>query len=693
MNGYEVVVCENCGAGYADNIPGQSVFDEYYSAMSKYEHDDRKGAVSQMDVEIYRTAADLVVPHLRTSESIADIGCATGALLAEFKRQGFNNVIGFDPSPSCGATAHRLYNIEVKPATISHLRDFTEKFDVVLMTGVLEHLCDVESSMAAVINMLQPNGRLFIGVPDASHYHRWFSAPYQYFSMEHVNFFAPISLSNLMARHGLSTIFVERVPRYLGPEAVEPVILGLFERNPDLTASAPHPFDTETDAGLRAYIEASHKDDERINSILAGITESQDPLLVWGAGTHTLRLLENSPLAKTNILAIIDSNKNYHGKRLKGIPIIAPPEQVDPSATVLISSHVSEQEIKKHILNNLKWTNPLVCLYEGAPTELKTLGESLPMKLITIISGCYNEAENIREFVSRLLAVFAKLPQYRFEIIIIDNASTDNSADILRELAASHSNLKVILNTRNFGHIRSPYHALLQARGDAVIGLASDLQDPPEMIPQFLEKWEQGFHAVVGVKETSEETPWFFFVRKCYYQLVHHLADIQVVQNFTGFGLYDQAIVNVCRRLNDPYPYFRGIISEIGLSTATIPYKQLGRKRGITKNNFYTLYDLAMLGITNHSKVPLRLATLMGFAMSFLSLLVGLGYFVYKLLFWNRFSAGMAPVVIGLFLFSSVQLFFIGILGEYIGAIHTQVLNRPLVVEKERINFTDPTER
>jgi glycosyltransferase involved in cell wall biosynthesis len=308
------------------------------------------------------------------------------------------------------------------------------------------------------------------------------------------------------------------------------------------------------------------------------------------------------------------------------------------------------------------------------------------MKTITVVAGSYNEAENIRDFLSRVTAAFEPLP-YALEIIVIDNASTDGTQEILRELAASEPRLKVILNARNFGHIRSPYHALLQSTGDAVVTMASDLQDPPEMIPQFIEKWEQGFKAVVGVKKESEESAILFFIRRSYYRLVQRLAEFEIIQNFTGFGLYDRAIVDYCRGLGDPYPYFRGLISEIGLSTASIPFVQPTRKRGITKNNFYTLYDTAMLGITNHSKVPLRLATMMGFAMSFVSLLLGLVYLVYKLLFWERFTVGVAPVVIGLFLFASVQLFFIGILGEYIGAIHTQVLNRPLVVEKERINF------
>lgn len=308
------------------------------------------------------------------------------------------------------------------------------------------------------------------------------------------------------------------------------------------------------------------------------------------------------------------------------------------------------------------------------------------MKFVSVVGACFNEAENIEEFVARVRTVMGTLP-YQHEILLIDNASTDGTPTILRRLAAQHPNVKVILNARNFGHIRSPVHGLLQASGDCALLLASDLQDPPELIPAFLEKWEEGYQSVVGVKEKSEETAVFSLVRKSYYRLVHRLAEYDIVQNYTGFGLYDKAILDYCRRLDDPYPYFRGLISEIGLPIATIPFTKPARKRGLTKNNFYTLYDMAMLGITNHSKVPLRLATMMGFAMSILSLLVALAYLVYKIVFWYSFPVGLAPVIIGLFLFSSVQLFFIGILGEYIGAIHTQVLKRPLVVEKERINF------
>jgi glycosyltransferase involved in cell wall biosynthesis len=309
------------------------------------------------------------------------------------------------------------------------------------------------------------------------------------------------------------------------------------------------------------------------------------------------------------------------------------------------------------------------------------------MKKLSIVSGCFNEAGNVEELVARVAKVMVALPQYDYEQIIIDNASTDGTQDILRKLATCNPRLKVILNARNFGHIRSPYHGILQGSGDAVIFLASDLQEPPELIPDFVRKWEEGAKAVVGIKDSSDESPLFFAVRRFYYRLVEGLADVRTIQNFTGFGLYDIAIIKYCRSLGDPYPYFRGLIAEVGLPVERVSYHQPLRTRGFTKNNLYTLYDMAMLGITNFSKVPLRLAAMLGFATALLSLLVAIGYLVYKLLFWQNFAVGTAPMVIGLFFFASVQLFFIGILGEYIGAIHTQVLKRPLVVEKERINF------
>ena len=293
----------------------------------------------------------------------------------------------------------------------------------------------------------------------------------------------------------------------------------------------------------------------------------------------------------------------------------------------------------------------------------------------------------MEDLVARVSKVTEALPQYDYELIVIDNASTDGTQEILRKLASKNPRLKVILNARNFGHIRSPFHGILQGHGEAVIFLASDLQEPPELIPEFIKKWEEGANAVVAIKDSSDESPLFFAIRRLYYSVVDRLADTQTIQNFTGFGLYDRTIIEYCRSLNEPYPYFRGLIAEIGLPVERVYYHQPLRKRGLTKNNFYTLYDIAMLGIINHSKVPLRLAAMLGFASALICLIVAFCYLIYKLLFWYSLPIGTAPMVIGIFFFASVQLFFIGILGEYIGAIHTQVLKRPLVVEKERINF------
>ena len=311
------------------------------------------------------------------------------------------------------------------------------------------------------------------------------------------------------------------------------------------------------------------------------------------------------------------------------------------------------------------------------------------MKLISIVTPCHNEEGNIETLYRQVKAVFDQLKDYTYEHIFIDNASKDKTVAILKEIASKDKNIKIIVNTRNFGHIRSPYHALFQTKGDAVISIVADLQDPPQMIIEFLKKWEEGYKIVMGIKTQSEESSIMFGGRKTFYALISKLSDVEMIKNFTGFGLYDKQVIDILRNLNDPYPYFRGLIADIGFEVARIEYKQPARKKGITKNNFYTLYDLAMLGITNHSKVPLRLATMFGFSLSFLSLLVAFGYFVYKIIFWKSFSVGIAPVVIGLFFFSSVQLFFLGLVGEYIGSIHTQVLKRPLVIEKERINFSN----
>lgn len=309
------------------------------------------------------------------------------------------------------------------------------------------------------------------------------------------------------------------------------------------------------------------------------------------------------------------------------------------------------------------------------------------MKTISIVTACYNEEDNVEELYNRVRQAMLTAGRYRYEHIFIDNSSEDRTVEVLKDIARRDHNVKVIVNARNFGHIRSPHHALLQAQGDAVISIVADLQDPPSLIPEMIAKWEEGYSMVLCIKKSSEENSLMFWVRKQYYQLVQRLSQLETFQNFTGFGLYDRRVIEAVRSYGDPYPYFRGIIAEIGLPHYELFYDQPARKRGITKNNFYSLYDLAMLGITNLSKVPLRLVTALGFVSSILSLLAGLAYFAYKLMFWNNFSVGIPPLIIGLFFLGSVQLVSMGILGEYLGAIHTQVQKRPHVTEKERMNF------
>lgn len=308
-------------------------------------------------------------------------------------------------------------------------------------------------------------------------------------------------------------------------------------------------------------------------------------------------------------------------------------------------------------------------------------------KIISVVTPCYNEEANVEAIYQQVKEVVSVFKNLSYEHIFIDNDSTDLTQNLLRTLAARDPKVKVIINARNFGHIRSPYHALKAAQGDAVISIVADLQDPPQLIKEFILKWQEGYDVVIGIKEQSQESAILFAIRKLYYNLINRLSETELVKNFTGFGLYDKKVINVLRTIDDPYPYFRGLISEIGYKQYRIPYIQPSRKRGITKNNFYTLYDMAMLGITSHSKIPLRLATFLGFITSFISFFIATGYLIYKLIFWNSFSLGTAPMIIGVFFFASVQLFFTGIIGEYIGGVYTQVLKRPLVIEKERINF------
>jgi len=309
------------------------------------------------------------------------------------------------------------------------------------------------------------------------------------------------------------------------------------------------------------------------------------------------------------------------------------------------------------------------------------------MKLISVFTPCYNEEENVDELYQRVKKVFESLPQYTYEHIFIDNASTDQTVARLKNIAANDHNVKIIVNIKNFGQVRSPYYAMMQCKGDAVIGIVADLQDPPELIPTFIKKWEEGYMAVMGVKTKSEESRIIYALRTLYYRVLKFISEEEQVVNATGFGLYDQKIIETVRSLDEPVPYFRGLVVELGYPRVLVEYTQANRKRGVTKNNILTLYELAMQGITSYSKIPLRLATFLGFGAALLSFLVGMFYLIYKLLFWQSFSLGLAPVAVGLFFFGSIQLFFLGMLGEYIGAINTKVTKRPLVIEKERINF------
>lgn len=315
-------------------------------------------------------------------------------------------------------------------------------------------------------------------------------------------------------------------------------------------------------------------------------------------------------------------------------------------------------------------------------------------KTISITSGCLNEEGNIQEFYTRVTTVMVDFPQYTYEIIMADNCSTDNSRLILRQIAAKDKRFKVILNSNNFGPLRSGYNALLHASGDALVVMSSDLQDPPEMIAELIRKWQNGYQVVVAVKHPSRDYSLLFLLRGLYYWLLSKFSDTDhIIKDFTGFGLYDRKVMQALKLYKDPVPYFRGFISEIGFRRTEVEFVQPPRKHGQSKHTFFSLYDVAMTGFINHSKLPLRLATFTGFCLAGVSLLIALAYLVYKLLYWNTFSLGTAPMVIGIFFFSAVQLLFIGIIGEYVGAILTQVKNHPLVIEDEKLNFEEESEK
>lgn len=315
-------------------------------------------------------------------------------------------------------------------------------------------------------------------------------------------------------------------------------------------------------------------------------------------------------------------------------------------------------------------------------------GTRTHMKKISVTSTCFNEEGNLREFYTRLMKVFQQLPNYDYEIIIGDNCSTDGSRNILREIAEHDKKFKVVFNSRNFGHLRSPSNTFRQATGDAVIPMCSDLQEPPEVILDLVKQWEAGYLVVIAVKPSTRENFPMAMVRKFYYKLLYQISDShQVIQNSTGFGLYDRKFMDALKKYQDPYPDFRGMVCEIGFKRTTVHYVSQLRSHGKSKNTFFTLYDIAMTGFVNNSKLPLRLAAFSGFCLAGINLIIAMGYLIYKLLFWETFTLGLAPLVIGLFFFSAVQLIFIGIIGEYIGATLTQVKNRPFVIEEEKLNF------
>ena len=312
------------------------------------------------------------------------------------------------------------------------------------------------------------------------------------------------------------------------------------------------------------------------------------------------------------------------------------------------------------------------------------------MKKISVVVPTYNESGNILPMSDKIKEIFEKdLPQYDYELIFIDNFSKDNTRAEITAACQQNKKVKAIFNAKNFGWMRSPFYGIQQSTGECTVLLCADLQEPPEMIPKFVKEWENGYRIVVGIKTTSKESKLKYWIRSCYYKMMIKMSDVEQIEHFTGFGLYDKSFVEVMRELKDPMPYIRGVVSELGFERKEIPYAQQERKNGKSKGSFYALYDTAMLGITSYTKYGLRAATMLGFVLSAISMLVAVIYLVLKLIYWEKFAMGTAPILIGVFLMGSLQLFFIGLLGEYILNINTRVMNRPLVVEEKRINFEE----
>ena len=309
------------------------------------------------------------------------------------------------------------------------------------------------------------------------------------------------------------------------------------------------------------------------------------------------------------------------------------------------------------------------------------------MKKVSILVPTYNESENVEPLSEAIVKELNKIPQYDYEIIFIDNDSKDETRDKIRKLNKMNSHIKAIFNAKNFGQNNSPYYGLLQTTGDCAILMCADFQDPVEMIPTLIQKWEEGYKIVSCIKTTSKENKIIRFLRTCYYKLIKRFSEVEQIEHYTGFGLYDKEFLDVLRELNDPTPFLRGIVAELGFKRIEIPYEQQLRRAGKTKNNFFTLYDVAMLSFTSYTKIGLRLATFLGAIIAVVSFLIAMFYLVYKLIYWDRFDSGSAPMVVGMFFLGSIQLFFLGLIGEYILSINKRVMNRPLVVEEERIGF------
>ncbi len=310
------------------------------------------------------------------------------------------------------------------------------------------------------------------------------------------------------------------------------------------------------------------------------------------------------------------------------------------------------------------------------------------MKKISVLIPCFNEEENVVPMANVVAEEIIKsLPDYDYEIIFIDNDSKDNTRPLLREICKRNPKVKAILNAKNFGQFNSPYYGMLQTSGDCTILMCCDFQDPIEMIPQIVAEWEKGAKIVSCIKTASKENPIMRFLRSCYYKMIKKMSSVDQIEHFTGFGLYDRSFIDVLRNLKDPTPFLRGIVAELGFKRVSIEYTQAKRRAGKTHNNFFTLFDAAMLSFTSYTKVGLHLVTFAGMVLSALSILAALIYLVLKLLYWDRFSAGFAPMIIGLFFLNAIELLFIGFVGEYVMSINTRVMNRPLVIEEERINF------